>query len=284
MLRLHNSASRSLRVLRTGHELDIEQISSFAPSVFAEEAHESRSSRYLFVDTRKVMQAIVDNGFAPYEVRHAVTRDESKKGHALHLLRFRHKSAVPIVGGVAHEILLMNSHAGQSAFAIFNGMFRFICTNGLVAGDGFEGVKVRHSASAKDEIIDGMYEVLGHQSLLRETVEEMQNTHLNQPEQEVFARAALQTKWAPDEETGNDTAPITPQQALRAYRREDTSDDVFTVYNRIQEKLVERGGVPGRASSGRRTRTRPVEGVRDNVNINRALFTLAQGMVELKAA
>jgi hypothetical protein len=43
------------------------------------------------------------------------------------------------------------------------------------------------------------------------------------------------------------------------------------------------GGLLGRAANGRRQRTRPVQGIDQNVRLNRALWLLADGMRRLKA-
>ena len=44
-----------------------------------------------------------------------------------------------------------------------------------------------------------------------------------------------------------------------------------------------RGGLLCRAANGRRQRTRPVQGIDQNVGLNRALWLLADGMQRLKA-
>jgi hypothetical protein len=40
--------------------------------------------------------------------------------------------------------------------------------------------------------------------------------------------------------------------------------------NRVQENMIN-GGLPGRAANGRRQQTRPVQGIDQNVRLNRAL-------------
>lgn len=86
-------------------------------------------------------------------------------------------------------------------------------------------------------------------------------------------------KYGPSE-TG--AFPITESQVLRAQRSDDVGQDLWRVFNRTQENLV-RGGVRGRAATGRRIRTRAVTGISENVGLNRALWTLAEEMAKLKA-
>ncbi|MCY1448628.1 hypothetical protein D9M71_653120 [compost metagenome] len=54
------------------------------------------------------------------------------------------------------------------------------------------------------------------------------------------------------------------------------------MFNRTQENLI-RGGLAGRGSNGRRQRTRPVQGIDQDLRLNRALWLLADGLRQLKA-
>ncbi|MGG6549144.1 UNVERIFIED_CONTAM: DUF945 domain-containing protein, partial [Prevotella sp. 15_C9] len=71
-------------------------------------------------------------------------------------------------------------------------------------------------------------------------------------------------------------------QLLRPRRFDDRESDLWSTFNRVQENLV-KGGLDGRTANGRRQRTRPVQGIDQNVRLNRALWLLAEGMRELKA-
>ena len=94
----------------------------------------------------------------------------------------------------------------------------------------------------------------------------------------MFARAALALKYDdPDK-----PAPITEAQVLAPRRFDDNRPDLWSVFNRTQENLTQ-GGLPARTANGRRQHTRPVQGIDQNVRLNRALWLLADGMQRLKA-
>ena len=46
------------------------------------------------------------------------------------------------------EIILLTSHDGTSSYQILDGIFRYICSNGLICGEIGNVVKVRHSGAA----------------------------------------------------------------------------------------------------------------------------------------
>ena len=101
---------------------------------------------------------------------------------------------------------------------------------------------------------------------------------LDDGEAEVFARSALVLKY---DEPGK-TLPITESQILRPRRFDDNHADLWSTFNRVQENLV-KGGLTGRSANGRQQRTRPVQGIDQNVRLNRALWLLAEGLRQMKA-
>jgi hypothetical protein len=50
------------------------------------------------------------------------------------------------------------------------------------------------------------------------------------------------------------------------------------VFNSTQENLTQ-GGLRGRSTNGRRQQTRPVQGIDQNIPLNRALWLLADNML-----
>ncbi len=81
-------------------------------------------------------------GFQPFMVTQTRVRDEGKREHTKHMLRLRHASQIN--GAEANEIVLLNSHDGTSSYQMLAGMFRFVCSNGLVCGDTVADVRVPH--------------------------------------------------------------------------------------------------------------------------------------------
>jgi hypothetical protein len=57
---------------------------------------------------------------------------------------------------------------------------------------------------------------------------------------------------------------------------------LWNLFQRVQEN-AERGGLPSRSVTGRRTRTRPIASIDGSVQLNRALWVLAEEMRKLKA-
>ena len=262
--------------LRSDSPLSDDQIRRVAPSIFADAPHQSRSERYSYIPTAAVLTELRKEGFQPFMVTQTRVRDESKREHTKHLLRLRHASQIN--GAEANEIVLLNSHDGTSSYQMLAGMFRFVCSNGLVCGDTVADVRVPHKGDVAGQVIEGAYQVLHGFDRALESRESMQAITLDEGEAEVFARAALSLKYDdPDK-----PAPITESQILIARRFDDRRPDLWSVFNRTQENLT-KGGLHGRSANGRRQQTRPVQGIDSDIRLNRALWLLADGLRQLKA-
>ena len=269
-------ASRS-PVLRSDSPLSDDQIHRVAPSIFADAPHESRSQRYAYIPTATVLTELRKEGFQPFMVTQTRTRHEDRRDYTKHMIRLRHASQIN-ARGEANEIILLNSHDGTSSYQMLAGMFRFVCSNGLVCGDTVADVRVPHKGDVAGQVIEGAYQVLHGFDRALESRESMQAITLDEGEAEVFARAALSLKYDdPDK-----PAPITESQILMPRRFDDRRPDLWSVFNRTQENLT-KGGLHGRSANGRRQQTRPVQSIDSDVRLNRALWLLADGLRQLKA-
>ena len=263
--------------LRSNSPLTDDQIRAVAPSIFAAEKHVSRSDRYTYIPTGEVLTALRKEGFEPFMVCQTRVRQDDRRDFTKHMVRMRH--ATQVNDAEANEIVLLNSHDGTSSYQLISGLFRYVCSNGLVFGDTFSDVRVHHKGQIVDRVIEGAYEVLDGFDLVRERRDGMRAITLDAAEQAIFARAALALKYEPDPVK---PAPITETQVLAPQRGDDVRSDLWSTFNRIQESLVN-GGLLGRGATGRRMRTRPVQGIDQNVRLNRALWMLAEEMRQLKS-
>lgn len=279
-MQLASRFARRSNVLVSQYPIQDEAIRQVAPSIFAKQAHESRSSRYVYIPTHEILTGLRKEGFEPFMVCQSRSRVEGKEDFTKHMMRLRHRSQVS-ADGVANEIILLNSHDGTSSYQLLSGVFRFVCQNGMVCGDIAHDIRVKHSGNITDKVIEGAYTVLQDFDMITDQRREMEAIELRPQEQEVFAQAALALRWEPDAETGNATAPVRPDQVIRTRRSADAGNDVWRTFNRAQEALV-RGGLPGRNATGRSLTTRAVTGIDSNVKLNRALWQLAEGMAALK--
>ena len=265
-------------MLRANAPLSDDQIRRVAPSIFADGKHESRSERYTYIPTIDVLRGLRNEGFEPFMICQTRVHDQGKREFTKHMLRLRH--ADQITGEEADEIVLLNSHDGTSSYQMLAGAFRFVCQNGMVAGDNIADIRVPHKGNIVQNVINGAFDVLDGFALISEQKDGMRAVMLNRDEQYAFARSALALRYDPP--NAEAPAPVTESQVLAPRRFEDRRDDLWTVFNRVQENLT-KGGLHGRSRAGRSMSTRPITGIDQNVKLNRALWMLADAMLQMKA-
>jgi hypothetical protein len=269
------------RVQRTDQPMGEDQMRAVAPSIFAEGKHASRSQRYTHIPTIDVLRGLDREGFKPFMVAQAQSRVEGKTAFTKHMIRLRHADQVN-ARDAANEIILINSHDGASAYQMLAGMFRFVCHNGLIAGQVCEDIRIPHKGNISQEVIEGAFRVLGDFEAVNASADGMKALSLEDDEQAAFAAAALALRFGDRGQDGQPPAPITAGQLNQANRPEDGGPSLWATLQRVQENAT-RGGQIGRSVQGHRLRTRAVNGIDGNVSLNRALWVLAEEMKKLKA-
>ncbi|MES0321199.1 DUF945 domain-containing protein [Citrobacter sedlakii] len=258
--------------IRRDRPLTYEELMSHVPSIFGEDKHASRSERYTWIPTITILENLQREGFQPFFACQTKVRDESKREHTKHMLRLRRTGQIN--SPQVPEIILLNSHDGSSSYQMLPGLFRAICTNGLVCGQSFGEVRVPHRGDVVEKVIEGAYKVLGVFDRVEEKRDAMQSLILPPPAQQALANAALTYRY------GEEHQPVTASQILTPRRYEDRQNDLWTTYQRLQENLL-KGGLPGRTAKGKRSHTRAVNGIDGDVKLNRALWVMAENMLEL---
>lgn len=281
------------------YELSLDEVARFAPSVFAQEAHESRSARYSYIPTAQVLSGLMREGFRPFQAFQGKSRIEGKAAFTKHTIRLRHPDLQVRVDGLFPEIVLRNSHDGTSSYQLMLGFFRLICSNGMVVADSIvEKQKVLHKGNVEREVIEGAYRVIDSAAAISDQVAEWNETPIEYEEQLFLADKAHKARFGKVEtdDYGNkhlvvDT-PIQPRQMLIPHRREDMSQgqtpSLYLVQNVIQENVI-RGGQTGYSRDergrSRRTTTRGInEGSDQAFKLNAILWEITDHFAKARKA
>ena len=248
--------------------LSMEALRQRVPAAFADSAHESRSSAYTFISTATVADALSVAGFYPVEARQALRARSAL--HARHLIRFRRRLETVELRDAVPEILFLNSHDGTSAYQLRVGLYRAVCTNGLVVSEGtFPVFSVAHRGDVVADVVRAALQISERFEALAGSVERMEHTRLDQLERIDFAAQAAALRFHGASETG-----LEPSRLLVPRRAEDAGDDLWRTFNVVQENVL-RGGIVRRSASGRLMRTRAIRAIREDVRLNSALWELA---------
>jgi Domain of unknown function (DUF932) len=260
--------------------LDNDQLRAIAPSIFAHQAYEAMSERYKFIGTDGVIDIMDHLGFKPVQAMQSKARLEGKKGYTRHFVRLRHLDYLNNPNGEeVPEIVLENSHDGSAAYRLHAGIYRFICSNGLlVASANFGTISVKHSGGKtfENRIIEATREIAEATPRAFETVNQWKGILLPRSAQVAMAEKAFELKPIDG---------IRPAALLTARREEDYTDedgrrDLWRSFNVLEENIMQ-GGVQGVTPRGRKTRTRSVRSVMATIGLNRKLWQIAEQFAEM---
>ena len=245
-----------------------EVLRSRVPAVYAPGAHERTSRAYTFISTHRVLDALGQVGFIPVEARQA-SRAVSPL-HARHLIRLRRRMETVALREAVPEIWFLNSHDGTSAYQLRVGLYRAVCTNGLVVSAGtFPVWRIAHRGEVLDDVVRAALEISERFTVLATAVERMERTTLTQDARLDFAAEAYALRFPQDRHVA-----MEPAQLLVPRRAEDVGNDLWRTFNVVQEAII-RGGLLRRSASGRLSRTRRITAIREDVRLNAGLWDLA---------
>ena len=263
--------------------LDDQEIRMTAPSIFANQPWAETSQNYRFLPTISVVNALRDSGFNVVKAYQSRCRIEGKGDFTKHMIRLRHSNFMnPLnVGDEVPEIVLVNSHDRTSAFKLMLGIFRLVCSNGMVvASEKIECLSVRHSGSDNllNEVIDVTAEIVNEAPKAIEQINRFKSIPLTPDEQLAFAAGARELMTT---SINIDPSTLLNARRYKDYANNDGSRDIWKTSNVIQENMI-RGGVRGRNAKNRLMRTREVKSVQGDIDINKALWKLTEELAKLK--
>jgi hypothetical protein len=263
----------------------LDQLKELAPSAFrtAEQgAERGVSKQYQFMTTSEIIDGLAGMG---WEV-HSATQQKSKKNPETtkHMLRFRHSEFGTLgVKGNIPEILFVNSHDRTSALTFHVGIFRLICSNGLVVADKtFDKFRVRHSGTKFAEVKAMITEITANLPKVFTTINKFEHVILNEEAQREFAMKAFAVRFPEYIDIKTNLVDfnkvnknVAVDEILKAVRPEDNGADLWRVYNRVQEHIM-KGGFQHVGENNKSKATRPISNIRLNVLINKGIWSLAE--------
>lgn len=233
------------------------------------------SDRYQSVKTSEIVERLIDSG---YQVKSTVLtkpRKQSKEGFQKHMIRLSHNEMeLKNVNDSRPEIVLVNSHDASTSIKMLIGIYRMVCANGLIVGQTYGGVSIRHVGDVWTKIDSGLEHIKMRLPQVSEAIQAFQGIQLTESQRFELAREAV--KLIVPENAVN----VNLSSALRVKRSEDSASDLWTVYNRLQESGL-RGGVQYQTETSennvvsiRNNTSRAIKSIDRQVEVNSGLWDL----------
>lgn len=262
---------------------DMEELKQYAPAVFANQPAEGVTDRYTFIGSEEIVKRITELGWELHSAK-----QNGPNPYSRHMVRFSN----PNLGwfktktdNVMPQIILDNSHNRASGLQIHMGLFRLVCTNGLVIAipGMYSGIKFRHMGVDKEELKKVLDASAEQYKLVGDHVNDMMDVKMLEDQAEEFAISAIARRephmFVNEDGTINMkklTASTNPKEIITPIRGEDRADNLWTVFNVIQERMI-KGGYGRQTPSGRNSTVRGLTNAVRSVELNKELWGIAEG-------
>lgn len=249
-----------------------------APSIFATEPYHSVSERYTYIPTSDVLNIIRDYGWHPVDAFESRVRIDEKQGFQKHLIRLRHMDSFLTESEHIPEIIVTSSHDTSASFEIRLGVFRLVCSNGLILADSMMQVhRIKHIGFKELTVSQAVEDVVNYLPKLEEKIHAYQNIHLSPIEQLSFAKAAAAIRFNLDD------VAVDYNTMLETHRDADDGESLWKIFNKLEEASI-RGGIRGHNKATKRNFTsKPLKSIDSTIEINQKLFGLADKIATIKS-
>ena len=220
-----------------------EEIARRCPAIFAEDYSTRRTEKYAQYHTIDIIEALRGEGF---EVTNAFAqKSRTANVHGRHCVRMSHVDYLNETkpGDQRPEIVMINSHDGSTSFRLMAGIFRIVCSNGLITmSQNFGQQMFTHMGHSLDEVVESTIEFSARAAAENaETIEKMRTTSVTMEQAKKMAKQAAVIRL------GNEPKKIENYENLLNPRRhaDNVEATVWNVFNVLQENCVKGGQIVG---------------------------------------
>jgi hypothetical protein len=227
----------------TINPMTLSEAQTVAPAIFATEpASYINLKRYNFVPTTDIIEKMTGQGWVLTNAKQSSTNSDLRMKYGVHTVEFQNPELFikDSIGGVEGRptVIFMNSHDGSRPIQSELGIFRLVCSNGLVIkSQDFGGFRERHTRLTNDAVKSLLEEKIQLMDSAVQKINKWNGVEMKSIDMRKFATDALVLR------IGEDRQPEDHEilSILEPKRSADSANTLWHVYNRVQENLIKGG-------------------------------------------
>jgi hypothetical protein len=214
------------------------------------------SDQYVVIDTNQVIAEMADLGYRPREI---LRQNE----YGLHRIDFvapqreRRVEETP-------QVIFFNSYDTTRQAVFGAGLIRWVCNNGLIAGDVYAASKLRHIGTTAHSFIEQMKQAAELADTMVDRAQQAKKVELTDAQTDELIMRLVEPVYPNVEKT------LYPRIAAPR-RKEDDRNTAWCVFNRVQEGLM-RGGAQLINENGTPFVSRGIKSLKRDISTNRTLW------------
>lgn len=272
--------------------LSKEQVKSMCPMAFkTTPTNPNVSNRYVHANTEVVIDDLAKLGWYPVEAKQCRTKRNSSGVRSYHAIVFqnpdvkvvnKHDDGTEEVDAFP-RLILTNSHDGFNSFKFMVGLFRLVCSNGLVVStENFVNTSIKHINYTFEALREIVVESLEKVPTIIMTMNKMKNRQLTEDEQKELAYEVVKIRKNLDDNVDKKRIGVDEPMLLdilTPIRPDDFGTDLWTIFNVCQEKMM-KGGYYSSTKTNRKMKQRSITSIKKNLEFNQRLWKKAESILE----
>lgn len=207
------------------------------------------SDKYVQANTMTVIEDLAKLGWYPVEAKQCRAKKDSSGIRSFHIVVFQNPD-VKIIKNCNNgetiidaypRIILTNSHDGFNAFKFMVGMLRLICSNGIVCGEQFVNMSIRHINYNFEELRKVVTTAIEKVPEIVATMNKMRTIIPTEEQKVAIATEVIKIRKGVKDDEKFEVEQDIIDDILTPIREEDKTPDLWTIFNICQEKMIKGG-------------------------------------------
>ena len=241
------------------------------------------SDRYVHANTMTVVEDLAKLGWFPVQAKQCRNKKNSSGIRSFHMIAFQNpdvKITKTLDNGekvvdTYPRIILTNSHDGFNSFKFMLGLFRLVCSNGLVVCDNqMVDMAIRHINYDFEELRKVVASAIERVPEIVNTMNEMRNVILTDEQKTALATEVVKLRKGVEDDKDFVVEAEVVEDILTPVRGEDKGNDLWTIFNICQEKMI-KGGFGLRSTRNKLRRQRGITSIKKDMEFNQRLWNTA---------
>lgn len=241
------------------------------------------SGRYVQANTSTVIDDLAKLGWYPVQAKQCRNKKNSSGIRSFHMIAFQNPDIKITrtddngenVIDTYPRIILTNSHDGFNSFKFMLGLFRLVCSNGLVVCDNqMVNMSIRHMNYTFEELRMIVKNAIEEVPNIVNTMNEMRNIQLTDEQKQELATEVIKIRKGIEENETYEVEQDVVEDILTPVREEDKSNDLWTIFNICQEKLI-KGGFFNKTNKNKLRKVKSITSIKKDMEYNQRLWLTA---------
>ena len=241
------------------------------------------SDKYVHANTMTVVEDLAKLGWFPVQAKQCRNKKNSSGIRSFHMIAFQNpdvKITKTLDNGekivdTYPRIILTNSHDGFNSFKFMVGLFRLICSNGLVVCyNQMVDMSIRHINYDFEELRRIVASAIEQVPGIVNTMNEMRTIMLTDEQKTALATEVVKIRKGVEDDENYIVDAEVVEDILTPVRNEDNGNDLWTIFNICQEKMIKGGfGLQGKTNKLRKQRG--ITSIKKVMDFNQRLWQTA---------